>query len=121
MIHELLRVIVIENKILSYEQFMENTQNFEIITIINMLKYANRPAWEQTRYIMYSSLLPYFKKGANKDIEDFFPLAFDENKAEHKNLDNNDIVSYQQIMEATEKIIAAKKQKIDHKDKQDGK
>ena len=55
---------------------MDNTTDFEIITIINMLKYSNRYEWEQTRLLMYTNLYPILKKGI--DVEKFWPMPFDD-------------------------------------------
>lgn len=90
--HELLRITVIEAKFISYEQFMDDLQEYEISSLINMLKYADKNKWLQTRLMMYASLLPYFKKGADKDIEKFLPLPFDEDEKHlRKDITNDEI------------------------------
>jgi len=96
---------VIEAKFISYEQFMDNMQEYEISSLINMLKYANKPEWMQTRLIMYASLLPYMKKGVNKDPEDMLPMPFDEKIVMRKDITNDEIKKMSKMAEYVGRFI----------------
>lgn len=81
---------MIEAKFVSYGQFMDDLQEYEISSLLNMLKYANMVEWQQTRLVMYASLLPYFKKGSEKDIEKIWPMPFDDIKTDNISQDKID-------------------------------
>lgn len=70
-------MLVVEAKILTYEEFMDNIMGYEIETLLDMLKYVNRHEWQQTRLMIYTFMAPYMKKGFKKDLEDILPLPFD--------------------------------------------
>lgn len=76
----MLRTLVFEYKVLSYEQFVDNTYEYEIPTIIRCLPYAVRQQWGQTRMIMWASLTPYTKKGKKLLPEDLFKLPTEQEK-----------------------------------------
>lgn len=78
---------------------MDDMQYYEISSLINMLKYANKPEWLQTRLIMYASLLPYFKKGVNKDPEDILPMPFDEKVKMRVDITNDEINKLSEMAE----------------------
>lgn len=79
---------------------MEKVQLYEINSFLNVLKYVNKHEWMQTRWLMYSFLLPYFKKGHKNDIEKFFPLPFDEKyKPLKKTISNEENIKMQQLAE----------------------
>ncbi len=60
---------------------MDEMQEWELHLISNMIPWAGKNSYEQTRLIMWSIAAPYFKKGQGKSPEQFFPLYTDENKA----------------------------------------
>lgn len=84
---------------------MDNMQEYEISSLINMLKYANKPEWMQTRLIMYASLLPYMKKGVNKDPEDMLPMPFDEKLVLRKDITNDEIKKMSKMAEYVGQIL----------------
>ncbi len=61
----------------SYEYFMDELNEFETTSLLEMLKYADKNSWQQTRFLMWTFLSPYMKKGARKKLEDILPLPFD--------------------------------------------
>lgn len=89
---------------------MDYLQEYEISSLINLLKYANKNEWQQTRLMMYASLLPYFKKGAEKDIEKFMPMPFDPKaKAMRKDITNDEIKAMNKLSAHISELIKNKK------------
>jgi len=62
----------------SYEYFMDDIMDYEIELLIKNIHWSNKVSWEQTRMVMYSSVLPYMKKGLNKTAKDLLPLPTDD-------------------------------------------
>lgn len=57
---------------------MDEMQDWEISLLADNLNYALKDEWEMTRWIVYSVLRPYLKKGqAEKSMSKLFPLPFD--------------------------------------------
>lgn len=56
---------------------MDELQEWELHLLANMIPWAHKADYEQTRLIMWSVLSPYFKKGVNKKPSDILPLATD--------------------------------------------
>jgi len=73
--HELLKIIVVENKIISYEYFMDSLQQYEIQSLVDMIPWANKQSLEQTRLLLWGSISPYLKK--HKTAEQLMPLMTD--------------------------------------------
>lgn len=73
--HELLKIIVVENKIISYEYFMDNMQQYEIQSLVDMIPWAKRQSLETTRLLLWGSIAPYLKK--NKTAQQLMPLVTD--------------------------------------------
>ena len=48
-----MKVLVIETRLITYDYFMGELQQWEVELFYDNLKYANRPEWEQTRLLMY--------------------------------------------------------------------
>lgn len=89
--HEYLKMLVIENHVISYEYFCDNLQDYELSWLLNNMNYAYKNEWEQTRYLLYFFIAPYTKERYNS-IQEFFPLSTDKtyNKEEHNTEITND-------------------------------
>lgn len=74
-------MLVIDYKVIGYEYFMDECQEYEIQLLSEMLPWSTHQEMEQTRMIMYSVCAPYMKN--KKKIAEFFPLVTDKlDKAE---------------------------------------
>lgn len=70
-----MKYLVIENKIISYEYFMFQLQDFEIQDLIKYLPFAAKTSYEQTRLLLWGVLSPYMK--VKKKASEILPLATD--------------------------------------------
>lgn len=84
----MLKVLVIQNRMVTYETFMDNLLDYELDLLCEQVKFAYKHEWEQTRYIVWSSLAPYMK--GHKSPKDIFPLPTDEDE-HNKEISNEDI------------------------------
>lgn len=76
---------MIENKILSYDYFMDVCNEYELNDLIKLIPYANKNEWERTRLQMFYTVAPYLKQSErNKSVQELFPLITDEKVAEEK-------------------------------------
>lgn len=74
--HEYLKLIVVENKLVSFEYFMDEMQLYELYDLLDLIPWANKHSYEQMRFMVWATLKPYLKK---KDIgpEKLLPLYTD--------------------------------------------
>ena len=81
-VHEYLRILVINSKIITYEYFMDDITENEIIMLLPIASESYRDAWERTRYSTYynavlsGNLKPLYAK---KSMTSLFPLPYDNN------------------------------------------
>lgn len=71
----MLKVVVIEHKIVSYDYFMDRMQQYELQMFIDMLPWAFKHDSEQTRLVLWGILSPYMKK--KQSPEELLPLVTD--------------------------------------------
>ena len=91
--HEYLKMLVIENHILSYEYFCDKLQEWELLWLLQNMNYAYKNEWQMVRYQLYYAIAPYTKTRYNS-IEEFFPLSTDkEQKEEHNTEITNDEIA----------------------------
>lgn len=69
---ELLRLLVYEFRMVSYDYFCDQMQPYEVANLIDCIPYTDRPQWEQTRLKIFSTA-SMFSKGSMtvKDIMQF--------------------------------------------------
>ena len=60
--HEYLRILVVENKLIDYQYFMDEMQHYEIFDLLELVPWANKVSYEQMRYMVWASLKPYLKQ-----------------------------------------------------------
>ena len=60
--HEYFRLLVVENKVVDYQYFIDEMSQYEIFDFIEVLPWANKTSYEQMRFIMWAQLKPYLKK-----------------------------------------------------------
>lgn len=82
-VHEYLRILVIESKIVDYEYFMDDITDWEISMLLKIAQDAHRNDWEIARYLAYHNAVMsgnLKKQYAQKSMSELFPLPFDNNK-----------------------------------------
>lgn len=62
---------------------MNELQEWELYLLSDMIPWANKSAYEQTRLLMWSFLSPYFKKGQGKKPNEILPLVTDRDHVPH--------------------------------------
>lgn len=82
--HDVMRIVVIENKLCSFDYFLDVMQPWELEFILKNLAYAQKNEWEQTRLLYYGSIQPYLKSDTITELRDVLPLPFDEKEEKHK-------------------------------------
>ena len=85
-VHEYLRILVIDTKIVDYEYFMDDITDWEIAMLMNMSYESHRTEWETARYIAYHNAIMsgnLKKQYADKPMTDILPLPYDEDRKEH--------------------------------------
>ena len=104
--HEYLKMLVIENHIISYEYFCDSLQDYELSWLLYNMNYAYKNEWEQTRYLLYFFIAPYTKERYNS-IQEFFPLSTDKKQKEEHNTEitNDEIESLKEKAKRLEKIF----------------
>lgn len=86
----MLKVLVVEYKLVSLQYFMDEMTEYEIHDLYNMLKYSDLPYWEMTRWLLYAIVQVNSKRKIK--VEDVLKLPWDNDYKEHdKNISNNDI------------------------------
>lgn len=75
MYHEFLKILVVENKIIDYQYFMDEMQQYEVNDLMELVPWANKASYDQMRRIMWASLKPYLKDGVSP--ERLMPLYTD--------------------------------------------
>lgn len=96
-VHEYLRYLVIDTKIVTYEYFMDDIRDWEIKMLIPRAMDSHRTEWETSRYIAYHNALisgNMKRQYAQKPMTELFPLPYDETykhvENEHVNRDITD-------------------------------
>ena len=69
-------MLVFEYKVVDYQYFMDELQEYEINNIVENLKFADKNKWESARLIAYVIAKANFKN--IKKAQDFLPLPWDE-------------------------------------------
>ena len=69
-------MLVFEYKVVDYQYFMDEMQEYEINNIVENLKFADKNKWESARLIAYVIAKANFKN--IKKAQDFLPLPWDE-------------------------------------------
>ena len=71
-----MKLLVVEFKVVSYEYFMFDMQEYELFDLMELLPIARKQDNEMMRNIMWASLKPYLK---NKSLtaDELFPLKTD--------------------------------------------
>ena len=100
------------NKIIDYEYFMDEMAEWEIQLCVKNMHFASKNEWEQARMIMYSSLIPYFKKGQSKKPNELFPLSTDEDYQPDKPPTEQDIERLSEMANNFENYITEKQIKL---------
>lgn len=77
----MLKLLVFEYKLVDYQYFMDEMQDYEIPILIENLSVSQKTNWIHTRYLMWSSLKPYLKK-KSMTPSDLFPLPWDEDTSD---------------------------------------
>ena len=104
--HEYLKMLVIENHVISYEYFCDSLQDYELSWLLYNMNYAYKNEWEQTRYLLYFFIAPYTKERYNS-IQEFFPLSTDGKQKEEHNTEitNDEIESLKEKAKRLEKMF----------------
>ena len=104
--HEYLKMLVIENHVISYEYFCDGLQDYELSWLLYNMNYAYKNEWEQTRYLLYFFIAPYTKERYNS-IQEFFPLSTDKKQKEDHNTEitNDEIAILKKKAEAMEAML----------------
>ena len=88
LVHEYLRLFVFRRRMVTYEYFMDEMQDWEISMLADSLSSAYREEWEMTRWMVYSIVQPHLKKGMrDKPMKDVLPLAFDDDYEEERQIE----------------------------------
>ena len=104
--HEYLKMLVIENHVISYEYFCDGLQDYELSWLLYNMNYAYKNEWEQTRYLLYFFIAPYTKERYNS-IQEFFPLSTDKKQKEEHNTEitNDEIAILKKKAQAMEAML----------------
>lgn len=104
--HEYLKMLVIENHVISYEYFCDKLQDWELLWLLQNMNYAYKNEWEQTRYLLYFFIAPYTKERYNS-IQEFFPLSTDGKQKEEHNTEitNDEIARLKKKAQAMEAML----------------
>lgn len=95
--HDVMRIVVIENKICSLDYFLDVMQPWELEFIFKNLAYAQKNEWEQTRLLYYGSIQPYLKD--KTDLQEVFPLPFDNKNEDNQTQQNVTKESFEKLEE----------------------
>lgn len=93
---------------------MNDLKDWELELLLDNINWSTKNEWEQTRMIMYASLMPHMKKGSIKDATDILPLPTDQKFSTEKythdyNISNEQIDRLKRKSERLEKIFKEKK------------
>lgn len=89
-VHEYLRYLVIETKLVSYEYFMDEMKEWEIVMLAPMGIDAHRTDWETARYISYNNAMfsgNIKKQYSEKPMQELLPLPYDKEQGEEHNIE----------------------------------
>ena len=92
-VHEYLRYLVINTKLVSYEYFMDDMKEWEIALLIPMGIDSHQIEWETARYVSYNNAMfsgNIKKQYNNKSMQELFPLPYDK---DYKPSDKYDLTS----------------------------
>lgn len=114
-VHEYLRILVINSKIVTYEYFMDDITENEIIMLLRLSNEAYRDAWERTRYMVYYNAVMsgnLKKQYAQKGMYELFPLPYDEDTEQHRyDITNSEITELKMHAQHMEEIFKKRKNK----------
>lgn len=99
-VHEYLRILVVENKIVDYEYFMDDITDWEISMLLSMAIGVNRNDWEIARYLAYHNAVMsgnLKKQYAQKSMTELFPLPFDDNYKTSEKVEHNYEISNKEV------------------------
>lgn len=78
-VHEYLKLFVFRKKMITYEYFMDEMQDWEVSLLADSVSAGYREEWEMTRWLVYSIIQPNLKKSLrDKPMKEIIPLPFDE-------------------------------------------
>lgn len=87
---ELLRLLVFEFRIVTYEYFCDTLQPYELALLIEGIPYLDRNQWEQTRIRTFTTASMFAKQ--KPQITDVMRFAWDDKKNElPKEITDNEI------------------------------
>lgn len=69
------------HKIMSYEYFMDELQDYEIQTLSGMLEYVDYDEWRRTRILYHGIVSPYLKRP--QSMTKMMPLPGDDDQEDH--------------------------------------
>lgn len=100
--HEYMKLLVVEHKLIDYEYFMDSMQQYEIVDLLELIPWASRTSYEQMRYIVWAQLKPYLK---NKKLtpDQLIPLITD--KTEDEDEEEVPKLTEQEIIDTRKKIL----------------
>lgn len=75
-----MKLLVVEHKLVDYQYFMDEMQQYEIFDLLELIPWANKTSYEQMRYMIWAVLKPYMKKQYTP--EKIFPLYTDRHRSE---------------------------------------
>lgn len=97
-------MLVFEYKVVDYQYFMDEMQEYEINNIVENIKYADKNEWESARLIAYVIAKANFKN--IKKAQDFLPLPWDDTtstptkkKAKNTNITQEEIDRLKKLSE----------------------
>lgn len=94
--------LVIENKIISYEYFLFQLQEFEIPSLIKNMHWASNNSWKQARFMAYISASPYVKN--MPDIDKWYPLPTDKDGVKYERLNDTQANKAREMIRSAFKI-----------------
>lgn len=101
-VHEYLRILVFVNKLVSYEYFMDEIQEYELELLFENIGWTYKNEWEIARLESYCSLCAFGKP--KKTMQEMIPLMTDKNEDYNVVDDNIDTNDYEKVM-AQQKYI----------------
>lgn len=93
-----MRYLVIENKIVSYEYFMDHMKDWEISLLLPIAMDAQKTEWQTARYVAYHNARisgNMKKQYLEKPITELFPLPYDKDLKKYE--DHNIEITANQI------------------------
>lgn len=106
----MLKLFVVEHKIISYDYFMDELQQYEQLTLSKLLPWSEKQSKEQMRMLLWAALFGKIK--GKKTPDKLFPLYTDKHNpyGEHEETLAND-----EADKIRAKIVTADWKKFQHK------